>query len=955
MSDEAKGSISVNDIPTSTESHDSPHRRVKERLVEARERATVRIGKKPGLMICRLYTTDVDTLLRTHFRRTLAASALADTLPKRMALLALGGYGRRELCIYSDVDLLFVFKSDPRPEEEEFVKAFLYPLWDIGLDLGQAVRTERAALEVVGGDLDSTTALVENRLIAGSEDIRNRVTERLRRRLHSPEGARWYVEAKLADIRQRHEKFGNSIYVLEPHVKEGCGALRDIHAMLWLSFVVFGSPTLQVLSKKGRMSAGEVRSLHKARGFLLEMRNALHSLEQRKSDHLTFERQIRVANLLGYKAGEYALAEEQLMRAYYAQARNVQRLANRVVGYLQRHALGLDRGAAAREPRHKVAGPFFFRRGPWLVVDERHRHRFRREPDLILKAFSLAAGLGLRLRQDVRDWIANGVVAADNAFRRSPVNRDLFLGILRGPSNVFQTLHDMHDCGALGAYLPEFDLVRHLPRIDFYHQYTVDEHLLLATKYAEQLRTGAILEVGEPGQPDGSRPEEAVLDAHVTGVANRIKRWDLFNLALLLHDVGKGEGRGHVIRGAHLMERVSERMGLAPHDRAMCRLLVLNHQKMSHLAQRRNVEDPKVSEDLARDLNDRELLRMLYVMTVCDLEAVGVNVLNDWKSKLLSDLYERTRENLYAARAVVDFGKLERSGTPERVAQSLAELGRKEVAKGEVERFLSGMPERYLVSSSAKDMAVHYLLSGDLDDEDTVQWRLDSVPGRKYSQLTVAATDAPGLFSHICGALASRGINILSAQIYTGTHGICVDVFHVEDQRGEPLESGPWLDRLRKRLIRVLCGEQEARWVIETDSVMSRKYRSFLTPDRLASRPTNVEFNNTASAHYTVIEIKSPDRPGLLHSIARVMDAERINIDLALIATEAYRGVDVFYVTDWDNNKLEGETRLGHLRDALLAAIEPPAEAKAHAARNATAKPRPAKPHPPKPRRAAKR
>lgn len=933
----------------------SPGRRVRERLEEARKKATARLGKVPGLQVCRFFTGEIDTLLRAHFRQTLAASKLADSIPKRMALLALGGYGRREMCLYSDVDLLFVFKSDPRPEEEEFVKAFLYPLWDLGLDLGQAIRTEAACLEVVGGDMDSTTALVENRLLAGSEEIRNRVTERLRRKLSSPEGAKWYVEAKLADVRQRHAKFGNSIYVLEPHVKEGCGALRDIHAMLWLSFVVFGSPTLEMLGQKGAMSATEVKSLHKAMGFLLDVRNALHALDRRKTDHLTFERQIRVAEMLGFKAGENALAEEQLMRKLYAMARNVQRMANRVVGILQRHALIRERGASAREPRVHVAGPFFMRKGQWLVVDEKHRHRFRREPDLIMKAFSLAAGLGIRVRQDLRDWIANSVGHADDAFRRSPVNRDLFLGILRGPANVFQTLHDMHDCGALGAYIPEFDLVRHLPRIDFYHQYTVDEHLLLATKFAEQFRTGVSATDQEVNPPNGSKPATPPpTDGHTSAVAQGIRRWDLFILALLFHDVGKGEGRGHVIRGGHIIERITERMNLTRPERDVCRLLVLNHQKMSHIAQRRNVEDPKVAQDLAAELEDRELLRMLYVMTVCDLKSVGSTVLNDWRAKLLRELFERTKDQLYANRPTPEFRKTQRSVTPEKVLQLLADRGRADIRKPDVDRFQSAMPERYLVSTTAPEMATHLLLSRDLTPAESVQWRLDALSGRNYSQLTVAATDAPGLFSHICGALASRGINILAAQIYTGTHGICLDVFHVQNRQGEPIEDGPWLDRLRKRLIRTLAGEQEPQWEVESDSLLTRKYKSFLTPDRLAIRPTSVEFNNTASNHHTVIEIKSPDRPGLLYSITRVMDAERINIDLALIVTEAYRIVDVFYVTDWDNNKLEGESRLGQLKKALLAVIDPaPGGEKAKVKAKAQTQPAPDSGESKKPRKGA--
>jgi [protein-PII] uridylyltransferase len=840
-----------------------------------------------------------------------------------MAILALGGYGRRELCLFSDVDLLFAFKTQPRAEEEEVVRSCLYPLWDISLDLGHAVRSEKAALDMVGQDLDSTTALVENRLLAGNEEFRNQLTEKLRRKLHSPKGAKWYMEAKLADWHQRHKKHGHSIYVLEPHLKEGCGTLRDLHGMLWLSFVVFGSPTLEILNKKGILSVEEVRRLNKAWAFLLTLRNTLHAVEQRKTDHLTFERQVKVAEQLGYKSRENALAEEQLMRAFYARARDVERLSTRSVDFLQRHAPGRERKASGREARRIAGGPFFLAKGNELYVEERHRYRFRKEPDLIMKAFSLAAGLGLRVRQDTRDWIANSVAGVKDSFRTSPVNRDLFLGILRGPANVFHTLHDMHECGALGAFLPEFDSVRHLPRIDFYHQYTVDEHLLLGLKYAEELRVGRPVREYEPGRPNGpSADTPDGTQSHVMGVARGVKRWDLLNLSLLLHDVGKGEGRGHVIRGAHIMERIAERMGLPEQDRDICHRLVRNHQKMSHLAQRRNVEDPKVAQELARELEDREILRMLYVLTACDLKSVAANVWNDWKSKLLASLYERAIDCLYATRPLPAHREAKRAVTPEKVLDALSDQGRSGESRTDVEKFLAGMPERYLVSTPARDMAQHYLLARGLSHESAVHWRLEAVADRKFSELTVAALDSPGIFSHICGALASRGINILAAQIYTATHGVCIDVFHIQDQRGEPVEPGGWFDRLERKLGRVLAGQQEEEWRQDTDAWRLRKYLSLMTPDRLAIRPSSIEFNNSASAQYTVIEIKTHDRPGLLYSITRVMDEERINIDLALIATEAYRVVDVFYVTDWDNNKLEGETRLNHLRASLLRAIE---------------------------------
>lgn len=884
---------------------------LKERLEEARRATSRIIAEKPGLLVCRGFTGQVDALLRWHYRETLSRTGLKKSLGERLAVLALGGYGRRELCLYSDVDLLFLFPDALGPEEEEFVKSFLAPLWDMGADLGYTIRTFDEALGVIGEDLNSTTALIDARLLTGTRGLHDRLMKAAYKRLRAPSMAKWYIESKLEESRSRHEKFGNSIYVLEPNVKEGCGGLRDTHTLLWLAFVVYGSPTMGILAKKGLMTPVEARALEKARGLLLDVRNALHSLDNRRVDHLTFERQIKVARQLRFEPDVETLGEEKLMRAYYESARQVTRLCGRLALILRRRAEGKEAGGGEKVVTRHLGGPFRSK-GDVLEIAPSHRYRLRREPDLILKTFGLAAGLGLRVREEAREWIAAEAGKADATFRASPVNRDLFLGILRGPANVFQTLHDMHECGALGAYLPEFERVRHLPRLDFYHQYTVDEHLLLALKNAERLITGQV------GQASAEP-----LEYHPRQVAREIKRWDLLNFSLLLHDVGKGDGRGHVFRGAHLAEQAGERMGLGQRDRGVCRQLILSHQRMSHLALRRNVEDPAVAQELARELGDRELLRMLYVMTVCDLKAVGPAVWNDWKAKLLMELYERTLGVLMEkGKPALRLKTVATSPSAEPILAALASLSPARFSASEIERFLGGMPERYRLSTSPRDVARHYLLARQIQKDDPVQWHLEPVANQNYSQLTVAAQDAPGMFSHICGALASRGANILAAQIYTAAGGVCLDIFQVQNQRGAPLEHGSWLERLRKKLNPIILGRQPAQWDAEADARRARQLRALTTPERLAIRPTTIEFNNTASVHHTLVEVKTHDRPGLLYAITRVMAQERINIDLAFIATEGFRVVDVFYVTDWDNNKLEDGPRQEQLRKSLMAALD---------------------------------
>jgi len=890
------------------------------RLQEARAAATRLIGKESNTRQCRQYTAVVDQLMRTHFRSTLRAAPNGKSLGESMALLAVGGYARRDLSPFSDIDLLFVLDGEPGEDHKEFIKNYVYPLYDIGVCVAQGVRTVGASVDVVGSDLHSATALIESRLLGGSAAIHRAVADGLRKRLRDPQAARWFCESLRAEIASRHEKHGRSIFVLEPHVKEGCGGLRDVHAAFWLAYVVFGTTDLTHLGSRGPLSAAETRALLKAEDFLLGLRNALHILEGRKCDHLTFERQVKVAQMLGYKRSEAALPEEHLMRDFFAAAQPIQRLSGRFVEAMteriEKRAPGSRASApqAARERPSPVAPPLM-RKGACLFLDERHRTAFRRDPDLIMKTFALAAGMGLRVHEDTRDLIRASLPAMEPAFRSSPVNRSLFLGILRGPGCVYQTVRDMHECGALAAYIPEFAAVRHLPRIDFYHQYTVDEHLLRTLRFSELLLAGS--------SERRAGPDPRNFD-HASRVASEILRWDLLNLSLLLHDIGKGEGRGHVIRGAHITERAGERMGLPPAERDLCRRLVLNHQKMSHQAFRRNLQDPRVAQELAEELEERELLRMLYVMTVCDLNAVGDTVWNDWKSKLLAELYERTLDVLAAARRP-RFAHRDRQGlSAAQVLEALGPQAQDPASQKALKTFLDSMPERYAISTSPQQAATHFGLVRRLSRDELVQWKLEAAPGQIFSQLTVAASDAPGAFANICGALSSRAINILAAQIYTSVDGLIVDVFQVQDQRGQPVEDGPWLERLRAKLNRVLAGKQPPPWKDDVKSQNTRRLPDVFTPDRLAVRPATVEFNNSASAHHTVIEIKAHDFPGLLHAVTQVMSKQRLNIDLALIATEAYRVVEVFYVTDWYNNKLEDERQIEALRKELLQAIAAP-------------------------------
>jgi [protein-PII] uridylyltransferase len=462
-------------------------------------------------------------------------------------------------------------------------------------------------------------------------------------------------------------------------------------------------------------------------------------------------------------------------------------------------------------------------------------------------------------------------------------------------------------------------------RIDHYHHYTVDEHTIKTLEMVERLRN----------QPPARRTTAGA-------IARQLPRWDLLNLALLLHDVGKGYGRGHALRGGQIAQRVCERMKLPEGDIDMVRFLVLSHLKLSHAAQRRDVTDPEVARQLAEEIGSLDRLRMLYILTICDLMAVSPDAWNDWKEQILAECYLRTADllggkGLEERRAEAS----DRQAVRERVLTALlAETGRSDPpAKSraaldeELDDFFRDVSDYYLRTSDPRVIARHCLLRRELDEENLLAWRLDNeppaskddhaaaslaaAPRSHFSQVTVFAADVPGLFCFICGALAAKGINIWSAQIFSTRDGYAINQFLVTDLDNQPLSEGLRLDRLRKDLNRVIKGEMDIE-----DLIARHRTRQPRRAPARAVHPTSVVFDDKSSQRYTIIEIRTADRPGLLYRITRALSQCQLDIHRSIIATEAYGVVDVFYVTDMEYNKVYTEADQQKIRRALLAAID---------------------------------
>ncbi|MBI3736177.1 [protein-PII] uridylyltransferase [Candidatus Sumerlaeota bacterium] len=888
---------------------DLPHEKLIESCKEMIARAQAQMletnRKSSGRSASQRFARFHDLLLRALFKHVLLRwEARGEGSPGSLALIALGGYGRRDLSLRSDIDILLLI-ADRTEKQEAFVKEFLYILFDLKLELGYAVRRLEDCLNVIGLDLQSTTAMIESRWVAGSKPLFQHFHEFFFRALRG-RGLKWFLQALYTEWQERRQKYEASIYLVQPNIKENEGGLRDIHSVRWGLAAVTGSMEMAELTGLGILSEAELRHYRQAEEFILKLRNELHALSPRKNDVLNFESQVEITRRLEFEPTETMLAEEALMREYYRRAREIAKFSNRAFMTLMRREKGIL-GSVIGTLKRKRLDQHFLAQDGVIWVDDKHPKYLEKHPDQIMTLFARARKLGLRVSEKTRDVVERIVPSLGDEFRESEVCRKQFMEIMRGPFNVAQTLADMHDCGLLCAYIPEFEHIHCMVRIDHYHRYTVDEHLLKAVESCERLLK----------EPEAGR-------SHAAKVAHEIERLDLLNLSLLLHDVGKGYGKGHALRGGQIVQRVGIRMGLDPDDIEMLRFLVLSHLKIGHVSQRRDLDDPKVGRDLAEEVGSLDRLKTLYVHSVCDAMAVSPESWSDWKARLFEGCYrgaaaafgqiveespkhEHPRAQI-TARIWDYITDHPPEGFPRKDEEELARLRKR------LDEFLESVPDRYLQIIRIETIAQHFWMIQRLDEKERIMWELNQ--GLGTSEIVVCSADVPGSFAKTCGAFAAKEMNILSAQIFSTSDGYGINVFQVTDLRGQPLPDGFRLDRLRADLNQVFLEKKTIEELIE-------RYKPKWGVARTSSpRPTEIRVDNDGSQEFTILEVRTGDRPGLLYQIASVLDSHKLNINRAMVSTEAYGVMDVFYVTDLEYNKIHDESRIARLQDDLKRALD---------------------------------
>src|SRR5712692_7476948 len=839
------------------------------------------LGGASGQQSVQAYAAFMDGFLATLFRLAAEDAKREGAAPAPLVLVALGGYGRGELHPLSDLDLMVIYDGEMGPYVQRVTQGLLYALWDLGLQVGHALRSLPDCLAMARTDFPSRTSMQQARFLRGDRRLFNRFRKVLAENVYRKDFAQ-FLETTLAERDQRYRKFGGSPYMGEPNVKESAGGLRDIHTAMWLASTKFGTRTLRELADKRLINGREQRATDEALTFLWRVRNELHFLSGHKNDVLSRDIQPQISKNFGYTGDELSLPVEKFMREYYLHARVIHRVSRRLIARC-RETLS-RRATVQRRQRQEALADGLIVLDEQLHLAQPDGRAFREEPLRLLKVFWHSHQLGFGLGVDVERAIEDSLDLIDDAFRASPEARDLFLGICRNWGRVAQTLREMHELGVLGRYLPEWGSLTCLVQYDVYHKFSADQHSLIAVQNLEAFAHGQ--------SPDAEGNAQVVSELESPG---------LLMLGMLLHDIGKGKGHGHVAKGIPLIETLTARVGLAPEDADKVIFLVAHHLTMSHTAQRRDIDDPKTVEALAEVCRTPERLRMLYLLTSADMRAVGPGVMTGWQAQILGELYSRALVRLTG-------GQVERPSR-DAVTARVWEAMHREGSRRAVTAHLAMLSDRYLATTAPQRIACHLRLVERLE-EDAVATELFHHPDLDSSELVIAARDVPGLFSLIAGTLAAHGINILSAQIHTRADGIAIDTFQVNDPIGEPVTEEVRWQRTQDALRRVMRDE-------ETVEALLAKRRAARPPSEAVVGPPKISINNHLSDTHTVVEVKCPDRVGVLYAITRTLSALSLDIGSARIATEIDQAYDTFYVTDRRGPRVEDPASMARLREAL--------------------------------------
>jgi [protein-PII] uridylyltransferase len=836
------------------------------------------------------FQEEYSEIIDNYFRISIQESETGQGLFKKkipFALVAVGGYGRRELCLYSDIDILVLFNKKIPSNAKQLTGELFYPLWDLGFELGYGVRTIKDCIKLGQSDYEVLTSLMDARFLCGDSLLYLNMVENLQKKVIEKESLkfiRWLQDRNTV----RMINFGDASHQLEPNLKDGIGGLRDYHHILWMAKSLYDIRSARDLEYLGKLSYQEYHELTQEVHFICHVRNHLHQISKRKNDRLNFIFQEEIAKRLGYKKAGKTVAVEKFLEDLHSSMESIK--------ILHRSFLF---GHAVKKPRKKVNVDLQdIKHGLHLHQDEiayNSATAILADPTILMRIFEVSAKYGITLTMDARRLTKEFLSLIDDGFRSSEEIFRSFLNILNSP-NAVEILDEMFDTGFLDTYIPEFGDVRGRVQFDAYHIYPVGRHMLEAVSFIKNI----------------SKEKDILLVDTYADLKNK----EILLLATFLHDIGK-TGKGHSKRGVKIARGLLERVNYPKDSMEEILFLIENHLFLAETATRRDLNDEKIIIHSARTVGTVDRLKMLYLLTWADSKATGPRVWNDWTNNLIQEMFFKVLH-------ILEGGELATPDTSLKIVKlkrQLKKLTASIMKQEDFEKYFEVMSPRYKLSTPAQEVVRHMELVEDLKKRLSkgevspfiFEFR-ENTPGG-YWEVIFVAKDRPGLFSDIAGVMALNNINILTSNIYTWRDGTAVDLFSVTKPLDNINPQETW-DRIEKDFANRVIGKLSISYRLSTKAAPG--VGTFKKP----KKPTEINVDNMSSDFFTLIEVFSTDKVGLLYLITKTLFDLNLDIRIAKIGNKGDLSADIFYVTDFEGQKIENDYQISEIKNALLHQLE---------------------------------
>ena len=865
---------------------------LKEQLQEKKELIKNNFFKSSdGTLAVGLNTILIDNLIKELFN-----IAIKDNLNENLsdlAIVAIGGYGRGELAPHSDIDVLFLLpekqKRLEKDRSEKEIETILYFLWDLGFTIGHSTRTISESIKNSKTDLNFLTSLLDNRFLVGNIELYSLLNKFFLKHLMKSDTSN-FVKKKLDESEERHKKFGSSRYVVEPNVKEGKGGLRDLQTLIWISKYAYQSDSISDLLKIGALLKSELFAFAEAYRFILSVRCHLHFKSNREDDNLATDDQIEIAEKMKFRKRASQSSVERFMKRYFLATKNVGNLTRIFCSAIEEDFKKPLRFNFFRKSKIELQDPFLLENKRLSVIKKEF---FVTNPENIIKLFYISHFSNLDIHPKTLRYLTDCVKLIKKSIINSKEMNNCFLKILSSPNDPSKTLRLMNESNILGRFIPDFQKVVGLIQYDMYHYYTVDEHTLFTIHNIHLTKSGLLKNIS----PFAS---EAIL---------KIKSFRSLTVAMFLHDIAKGREGDHSKNGAEIAKKLCPRLGLNKNETETIAWLILNHLLLSKVAFRYDLNDRKIIENCSKIIKSPERLRLLLILTVCDIKSVGPEVWNDWKGALLHELYLKIMENL-REKLPLKNEKKEKLKYKEKFFNLMKNNNWN---NDNIRKYSLNFNQRYWETFKLDTIVRHALIFKEmLSNNKKYNIKIFNKKTVEANELIVIAPDHHGLFSKIAGIVSSCGFDIVTAKIFTRNDGYAIDSFFIQDKKSKPILE----KRIKENFLLALEKGLEGNYDYKKE--LENRQQEIPIRFRKMKAPVRVFIDNNTSSEFSLIEVNCKNSPGVLYIITEKLAELGVQINSASISTYGDRVVDIFYVKDIFGEKLIDKNKIDKIKFELI-------------------------------------